>query len=241
MLILPAIDIKGGNCVRLFQGDPDQETVYGNDPVAMARKFESLGAQLIHVVDLDGAFEGHPANRDLVKKIADSVSVEIEVGGGIRTIEDATAYIDAGIKRIILGTVVLEDEFSDFIQQYPENVIVGIDARDSMVATHGWKNISTTPAIDIIKELHQKGVREFIYTDISTDGTLEGPNMLALRQILTEVKGVSLIASGGVSSIDDILKLAEFEHLGLRGCIVGKAIYDGRVDLGDAIMELEKL
>jgi len=235
MLIIPAIDIKNGKCVRLIQGDPDRETIYSNDPVAMARHFESAGARLIHVVDLDGAFEGHPVNQDTVLEIAANISIPIEIGGGIRNAESLEKYIESGIRRVILGTVVLEDEFSQLVSRYRESIIVGIDAKDSMVATHGWKKVSSVHAVDFIKELQKKGITEIIFTDISTDGMLTGPNYASLENILNEVEGVSLIASGGVSSIEDITRLSKISRPGLKGCIVGKAIYDGRIDLHAAL------
>jgi phosphoribosylformimino-5-aminoimidazole carboxamide ribotide isomerase len=235
MLIIPAIDIKNGNCVRLLQGDPDKETVYSDDPVKMALKFQEMGAELVHVVDLDGAFSGKTVNRDLVVRISHTVKVPIEIGGGIRTADAAKNYIDSGIKRIILGTVVLEDEFQNLIKKFSGNIVAGIDARDSLVATHGWKNVSEVHAVDFIKKLMDLNVTEIIYTDIKTDGMLKGPNIRAIEEILTKCPGISLIASGGVSSIDDIKNLSEYSSSGLKGCIVGKAIYDGRLDLKEAI------
>jgi phosphoribosylformimino-5-aminoimidazole carboxamide ribotide isomerase len=231
MLIIPAIDIKGGQCVRLLQGDPDRETVYSSDPVAMAQRFEGLGAKLIHVVDLDGAFEGHPVNKSIVLKISSSISIPIEIGGGIRTREVVEEYLRAGIGRVILGSAVLDDNFKDLIEGFRNNIIIGVDAKDSMVATHGWRRVSDISAIDFIRGLDKIGIREIIYTDISTDGMLTGPNYESIGNILSVVRGVSLIASGGVASIDDIYRLSEFSRLGLKGCIVGKAIYDGRIDL----------
>jgi phosphoribosylformimino-5-aminoimidazole carboxamide ribotide isomerase len=239
MLIIPAIDIKNGNCVRLLQGDPDKETVYSDDPVKMALKFQEMGAELIHVVDLDGAFTGKTVNRDLVVRISGSVEVPIEIGGGIRTADEAKNYIDSGIKRIILGTVVLEEEFQNLIGKFSGNIVAGIDAKDSMVATHGWKSVSKVHAVEFIKKLMDMGVTEIIYTDIKTDGMLRGPNVGAIEEILSECPGISLIASGGVSSIDDIMKLSAYSSSGLKGCIVGKAIYDGRVDLKEAISAIK--
>ncbi len=239
MLIIPAIDIKGGNCVRLLQGDPDKETVYSDDPVKMGLRFQEMGAELIHVVDLDGAFSGKTVNSELVIRISASLDIPIEIGGGIRSAEAAKNYIDRGIKRIILGTVVLEDEFQDLVKKFPGNIVAGIDARDSLVATHGWKNVSKVRAVDFIKELMDKNITEIIYTDISTDGMLEGPNLKAIEEILSKCPGISLIASGGVSSLDDIRELSGFSSSGLKGCIVGKAIYDGRVDLKEAIGAVE--
>ncbi len=235
MLVIPAIDIRNGNCVRLLQGDPDKETVYSSSPVEMARKFEKQGAGLIHVVDLDGAFEGRAVNFDLVCEIASSVDIPIEIGGGVRTIEELKKYLENGIQRIVLGTVIMQDEFSSFIEKYQENIVAGVDARDSKVATHGWKNVSEVKAVDFIKELNNRGIKEFIYTDISTDGMLEGPNYRALEEILDTVPGISLVASGGVSTLSDVEKLTVLSDKGLKGCIIGKAIYDGRIDLKEAI------
>jgi phosphoribosylformimino-5-aminoimidazole carboxamide ribotide isomerase len=235
MLIIPAIDLKNGRCVRLLQGDPDKETVYFNDPVSVAKSFEDQGAELIHVVDLDGAFKGYPVNKSIVMKIARSVKVPIEIGGGIRTIDYAREYIEAGIERIILGTAVLEESFKEFIKKYSKNIIAGIDARDSMIATHGWKNVSQISSLEFIKGLLDAGIKEVIYTDISTDGMLTGPNFASIETVLEKAKGVSLIASGGVSTYDDLIKLKKYEPLGLKGCITGKAIYEKMIDLKKAI------
>lgn len=234
MLVIPAIDIKGGQCVRLLQGDPERETVYSSDPVAMAQRFEEMGARLIHVVDLDGAFEGYPVNKHLVMEISRSIAIPIEIGGGIRSREAIEEYLHAGIGRIILGSSALDDNFNRLIEGYRDNIIVGVDAKDSMVATHGWKRVSDVAALDVIRELKKSGIGEIIYTDISTDGMLTGPNFESVESILTAVRGISLIASGGVASMDDVQRLNEFSPLGLKGCIVGKAIYDGRIDLKEA-------
>ncbi|MBP7585392.1 MAG: 1-(5-phosphoribosyl)-5-[(5-phosphoribosylamino)methylideneamino]imidazole-4-carboxamide isomerase [Spirochaetes bacterium] len=238
MLVIPAVDIKGGRCVRLLQGDPDRETVYGDDPVAQALRFQELGAKLIHVVDLDGAFGGRPVNHGIVKKMARALAIPIEIGGGIRSGDIAREYLDAGIRRIIIGTAVLGKEFSGLLEKYPDNIIAGIDAKNSLVATHGWKNVSDVVAVDYIRELWDRGVREVIYTDISTDGMLTGPNYRSIERILDEVAGIRLVASGGVSSIDDLVKLDAYTPRGLVGAIVGKAVYDGRVDLAEAFSRI---
>lgn len=234
MLVIPAIDIKNGKCVRLLQGDPDKETIYFNDPVSVAVNFEEQGARLIHVVDLDGAFSGEPVNMDLVRDISNAVSVPIEIGGGIRTIEAVEKYISAGISRIIIGTAIINDGFKDLLNKFSDYIIAGIDARNSKIATHGWKNVSDIPAVDFIKDLRNSGINEIIYTDISTDGMLSGPNFKSIERILHELKGISLIASGGVASIEDIARLSEYVPSGLKGCIVGKAIYDGKIDFKKA-------
>lgn len=234
MLIIPAIDIKNGKCVRLLQGDPDKETIYFNDPVSVAKKFEEQGAELIHVVDLDGAFKGYPVNKDIVIKISRAISVPIEIGGGIRTVDSAKEYIDAGITRIIIGTAILEEVFASFINNYSKYIIAGIDARDSKIATHGWKNVSEISSIEFINDLQNKGIKEIIYTDISTDGMLTGPNFTSIEAVLQQASGISLIASGGVSTYDDLLKLSKYTQRGLKGCIVGKAIYENLIDFKKA-------
>jgi phosphoribosylformimino-5-aminoimidazole carboxamide ribotide isomerase len=235
MLVIPAIDIRGGRCVRLVQGDPGRETVYSNDPVAMAKRFEEMGARLIHVVDLDGAFSGAPVNHEIIMKIAAALSIPIEVGGGIRGAESLRRYRDGGIHRIIMGTAMTGEAFRDLAAGYRDIIIAGVDARDSMVALEGWTKISGIPAVDFIKKLKKLGIAEIIYTDISTDGMLSGPNYEAMASILREVPGISLIASGGISSVEDIRRLSGHEGAGLKGCIVGKAIYDGRIDLREAL------
>ncbi len=235
MLVIPAIDIMGGNCVRLLQGDPDRETVYSSDPVSMALGFQEAGARLIHIVDLDGAFSGEPVNRKIVASIASSVTIPIEIGGGIRNEEAIRIYADHGIRRIIIGTMALDPSFRVILDRYRDILVAGVDARDSMVATHGWKNVSTVRALDVIREIESLGIHELIYTDIATDGMLSGPNIQAMKEILNAFPGMGLVASGGISSLDDIRKLMELESYGLKGCITGKALYDGRIDLREAI------
>lgn len=237
MIVIPAIDIKNGKCVRLIQGDPGRETVYSNDPVEQARTFEKAGAKLIHVVDLDGAFAGLPVNIEMVKKIAQSVSIPIEIGGGIRSVETARLYHDAGIRRLVVGTAALEDydAFKGIMDNFGDCVVAGVDAKSAMVATQGWLNVSDVSAVGFITALLKNGVKEVIYTDISTDGMLKGPNLGAIEEILTKVPGIGLIASGGVGTLADIVSLKKFEAAGLKGCIVGKAIYDGRIELTQAL------
>ena len=235
MLIIPAIDIKDGNCVRLLQGDPNKETIYSNDPIEMARSFEEAGAGLIHIVDLNGAFEGKPVNIEIVSKIAKSVSIPVEIGGGIRNIETVEQYVNAGIERIIIGSAILDAEFDEIIKKYKDKIIAGIDAKDSMVAIKGWKDVTTVKADELIAEVISKGINEIIYTDISTDGMLQGPNISAFEHILTKFPQVSLIASGGVASLEDIVKLNNLKSGKLKGVITGKAIYDGRLNLSEAV------
>jgi phosphoribosylformimino-5-aminoimidazole carboxamide ribotide isomerase len=235
VLIIPAIDIRGGKCVRLLQGDPDKETAYSDNPVEMARRFQNEGASLIHVVDLDGAFRGTPVNTDIIASIAGSLNIPIEIGGGIRDEESIKVYLDLGITRIIVGTLIFRGAFKNLIDKFGNIFIAGIDVRNSVVATHGWKTATGVDPIGIMKEIYDLGIHEFIYTDISTDGMLAGPDIAGLKDILREIRGIDLIASGGVSSMSDLERLSGLERDGLKGCIIGKAIYDGRIYLPDAI------
>ncbi|MGL4370280.1 MAG: 1-(5-phosphoribosyl)-5-[(5-phosphoribosylamino)methylideneamino]imidazole-4-carboxamide isomerase [Spirochaetota bacterium] len=237
MRIIPAIDIKNGKCVRLVQGDPDRETVYCDDPVVQAKIFADAGAKLIHVVDLDGAFAGLPVNCEIVKRIACEISVPIEIGGGIRTTDIMDEYSAAGIKRFIVGTAALEnfDLFRDMVSRFGDSIIAGVDAKSAKVATRGWKNVSGVGAVEFIAALLDEGVKEVIYTDIATDGMLTGPNYAGIEEILDAVPGIRLIASGGIGSIDDIRRLKTLESKGVSGCIMGKAVYDGRIILTEAL------
>ncbi len=236
MLIIPAIDIRGGKCVRLVQGDPDKQTVYSDSPVDMALEFQDAGARLIHVVDLDGAFQGMPVNHATVAAISRAVSVPVEIGGGIRTAGAIQAYIDAGIRRVILGTILLQDESAELIGRFSDFLVAGIDARDRMVATHGWKETSSLMAPDVIGNLRAKGLSRFIHTDIATDGMLSGPNIDAVSGLLTVFPDIELVASGGIASMEDIQRLHDLALPGLMGCITGKALYDGRLNLREAIL-----
>jgi phosphoribosylformimino-5-aminoimidazole carboxamide ribotide isomerase len=231
--IIPAIDLKDGRPVRLFQGDFDQATVYGDDPLAMAARWESAGATRLHVVDLDGAKAGGPRQHDIAARIAATAKVPVQLGGGFRSIDHVSAAIDAGIDRVILGTAALEDpELLDrALALHGERIAVGIDARDGMVAVRGWLDTASVGALDFARDLERRGVRTIIYTDISRDGTLVGANVEATRAMSQAVPGVSVIASGGIGSVDDIAALLD---TGATGVIVGKALYGGAVRLEDA-------
>jgi phosphoribosylformimino-5-aminoimidazole carboxamide ribotide isomerase len=238
MIILPAIDIKDGQCVRLFQGDYAQVTTYDTDPVRVARRWQAAGASWLHVVDLDGAAVGHPVNTDVIAKMREATSLHIEVGGGLRSLASIEQLFAVHIDRIILGTIALKDRplLKEAIQRWGERIAVGLDARDGWVATLGWRETSQTRATDLATELRHYGAQRFIYTDIARDGALSGPNIVALRE-MQQVTGSGLIASGGVSSLEDLRAIAA---LGIEGAIVGKAIYTGDVDLSAAIREFEK-
>ena len=233
MRIYPAIDIKDGKCVRLFKGRFDDVTVYGDSPAEMAKKWESQGGEFIHVVDLDGALKGHGVNAEKIKEICDSVSVPVQTGGGIRTMEDIEAKLACGINRVIIGTKAVSD--SDFVKEavakYGDKIVIGIDAKDGMVAVEGWEKTSDFTAVEFAKKMVSLGVKTIVYTDIATDGTLAGPNVEAMREMAAAVDA-DIIASGGIGSLDDILSLKD---TGVEGVIVGKALYTDRVDLKEAV------
>ncbi len=237
MIIYPAIDIKDGKCVRLTQGKFSDVAVYGNDPLIMAKKWESLGAPYLHLVDLDGALAGSGINRNIIIKIAQSVDIPVQTGGGIRTMDDISELIAGGISRIILGTAAVQNPqlVDEAVAKFGEKIAIGIDAKDGMAAISGWEEISSLPALDLAKSMQQKGVRYIVYTDISTDGMLTGPNLAAMRQMADSV-AVKVIASGGVGSYEDILSL---KSTGVEGVIVGKALYTGNVELEKALLCLE--
>ncbi len=238
--IIPAVDIKNGKCVRLIQGKADQETIYSNDPVAMACHWDEEGAKLIHVVDLDGAFDGIPKNAELIKNIIYNSSVDIQIGGGIRTLEAIDTYVNAGAYRVILGTIAQSDP--QFVEQackrFPGKITVGIDARDGFVAVKGWTEVSDQKATDLAKQMEPLGVNGFIFTDISRDGMLQGPNLESIREF-SEATQLPVIASGGVGSLDDISSLMALEPLGVSGVITGKALYDKSIDIRDALKLVE--
>ena len=235
MRIIPAVDIKNGRCVRLVQGKVDQETVYSNDPLSMANHWDEEGAQTIHVVDLDGAFQGSPINAEIVKNIIYSSSVDIQVGGGIRTLETIETYVKAGAYRIILGTVAQQEpEFvEEACKRFPDKIIVGIDARDGLVAVKGWVEVSEQKATDLAQKLKGYGIAGFIFTDISRDGMLQGPNLESIKEF-AESSQLPVIASGGVSRLEDIKNLAKLESYGVEGVIVGKALYDKTLTFKEA-------
>ena len=234
MKLFPAIDIRNGKCVRLHQGDYDQETIYSDEPWRVAAQFEEEGAECIHIVDLDGAREGMSLNDEAVKEIISHVAVPIEIGGGIRTLDDIENKLHLGIGRVIIGTKALEDpEFvKAAIERFgADRVVVGIDAKNGYVAVSGWKKVSQVRAIDFALEMKKAGVKTIIYTDISRDGTMTGPNIEQTKHIVDET-GLEVIASGGVSSVDDLRALS---LINVHGAIFGKAIYEKKIDLGDAV------
>lgn len=238
MIILPAIDIKDGACVRLYQGDYTQVTTYDIDPTRIAQHWQRSGASWVHIVDLDGAAAGHPVNIESIKSIRASTSLHIELGGGLRGLADIEHMLELGIDRVILGTVALTDRalLLEALERWGERIVVGLDARSGSVAISGWRETSLVQATSLAFELCTEGVQRFIYTDIARDGALKGPNIEELKKIQRMIS-CSLIASGGVSSIDDLRALA---RLGIEGAIVGKALYTGDIDLATAIRVFER-
>ena len=233
MQIFPAIDLSGGQVVRLYQGDYDRMTVYGQDPCATARDFLAAGARHLHVVDLDGARDGTLANQASIAAIARQGGLFIEVGGGIRTEDRIRQYLDLGVSRCILGTVAVKDFAftARMAEKYGERIAVGVDARDGFVAVNGWKELSRERGVDFCRRLHEAGVQTVIYTDISRDGAEQGTNLAVYRQ-LSQISGLDITASGGVSTLAE---LRELMTIGVRAAILGKALYTGRLDLKTVI------
>jgi phosphoribosylformimino-5-aminoimidazole carboxamide ribotide isomerase len=236
MEVIPAIDLLNGQCVRLYQGDYDQSEVFAEDPVAVACQWQEQGATRLHVVDLDGARTGHPVNLPVIEAIVQALTIPVQVGGGLRTRARVTDVLGLGVRWVILGTIAVEDPdlVADLASEFSGQVIVGIDAREGRVATQGWLETSTVMATDLAQHMARLGAAAIIYTDIQRDGTLQGPNLTALRELASSID-IPVIASGGVSSVRDLLNLLGLEALGVRGAIVGKALYTGDIVLKEAI------
>ncbi|MHB9094250.1 MAG: 1-(5-phosphoribosyl)-5-[(5-phosphoribosylamino)methylideneamino]imidazole-4-carboxamide isomerase [Eubacteriales bacterium] len=242
MLVIPAIDLRNGKCVRLVEGKLENETIYSDNPAEMARKWEGFGAGFLHLVDLDGAFAGQPRNAEAVAAILKAVSIPAELGGGIRDIETISAYLDMGINRVILGTVAISNPklVEEACRQFgSERIVLGVDAKDGMAAIHGWDSTVTRTAVSLACEMKELGIERIIYTDIKRDGTLKGPNIESTKEIAAKT-GLAVIASGGISSLDDIRAVKELEPFGVDSVITGKALYDGRLDLADALRICEE-
>jgi phosphoribosylformimino-5-aminoimidazole carboxamide ribotide isomerase len=236
MIVIPAVDIKGGKVVRLTQGRAVEATVYSDSPVEMAVKWASFGVGLIHVVDLDGALEGEIRNLKIVKEIVTAVSAKIELGGGIRDMGTIERVLDAGVEKVCIGTKALDKKFLAAVSksEFREMVIVAIDAKDGLVHAKGWTEKTGIKATDLVKEVADFGITTVNYTDISKDGMLEGPNIASLKELLSISKS-EIVAAGGVTTIDDVRKLKALEKNGLKGMIIGKALYEGKIDLAEAM------
>ncbi|NLJ75183.1 MAG: 1-(5-phosphoribosyl)-5-[(5-phosphoribosylamino)methylideneamino]imidazole-4-carboxamide isomerase [Firmicutes bacterium] len=237
MILFPAIDIRNGRCVRLVQGDYDKEDFYG-DPVYMAKRWEDAGAQYLHIVDLDGALEGASKNLSVIARIADTVKLPIQVGGGIRSMVQVEKLLDIGIERVILGSAAVYDEsfLNSVLEKYGSTVAVSIDAMNGLVATDGWTKITSIKALDYARNLEGKGLKTIVYTDIEKDGMLSGPNFAEI-DIMNQQTNMQVIAAGGVTSLEDIRKL---QRLNIYGAIIGKALYTGEIDFQSALQEVTK-
>ena len=233
MLIFPAIDLRDGQVVRLVEGDYDRMTVYGNDPLSVAKAYREAGAEYLHVVDLDAAKDGAQKNLAVIEKLAAESGLRLEVGGGVRDEASAKRYLDAGVSRVILGSAAIENPafMEALAKRYPGQVAAGVDAKNGFVAIHGWKTITDMIAYDFVESLPRRGIDTVIYTDISRDGKLQGPNVSAYER-LSKIKNLNIVASGGVSSPEDITALS---RLNLYAAIIGKALYDGRITLEAAL------
>ncbi len=234
--MIPALDLKGGRCVRLKQGDPELQTVYGDEPLEVAIRWEQEGASRLHVVDLDGAFQGNTTHQNVIESIASNLNIPIQVGGGLRTREAVADTIKLGADRVILGTVAAEnpDFLKELLAAFGEKIIVGVDAREGKVAVRGWKEEVVERVEELVKRLEKIGVKEIIYTDIMKDGTLEGPNFSALKNLAQDTS-LSIIVSGGISRLEDILEIKKMAPWGVSGAIIGKALYTGKIDFKEAL------
>lgn len=241
MLVLPAIDLKGGKCVRLYQGDMSTAKVYSEAPEDVAQQWQSLGAKMIHVVDLDGAMVGEPRNLGAISRILQVLDVPIELGGGIRSREVVEDYLQLGVYKVILGTAACEN--SEILHQvcgeFPGRIAVGIDARGGAVAVRGWQEVTEVDAVQFSRELEDAGVSHLIYTDISRDGALTGPNFEATA-LLAESVSIPVVLSGGMHSQEDLVTAAGLEEKGVRGVILGRSIYEGTIDLAEAIARVQR-
>jgi phosphoribosylformimino-5-aminoimidazole carboxamide ribotide isomerase len=241
MLIIPAIDLRQGKCVRLAQGRKEAATAYGRDPIGVAKAFEADGARMLHVVDLDGAFgEGQSLSRNIAKRIIHSVSVPVQFGGGLRIIDDVEELILAGANRVVIGTLAAEspETLAILLERFGPRIVVGIDSRDGQVMTRGWEKHGQIEAVELARRIAQAGVERIVYTDVSRDGMLTGPNIEQTCLIARE-SGVKVTASGGVSSLEDIVRLSRVSECGVDSVIVGKALYEGRFTLKEALQEAE--
>ena len=242
MEIIPAVDIRGGRCVRLDQGDYERETVFADDPVAVAQRWEKAGARRLHVVDLDGARDGKPQNEDVIRRVIEAVSVAVQVGGGVRDISVIDRYVKAGADRVAMGTAAVKDQtmLVNAVSLFRERIIVGVDARDGMAATEGWWETSAVRALDLIQQLSEFGVERIFFTDISRDGMLGGPNFLAIQEVVEHAAGLpspmAVIASGGVSTVEHLKRL---RLIGVEGVIIGMALYTGALDIAEALAAAE--
>ena len=234
MIIFPAIDLKNGQCVRLFKGDMNNVTIFNNSPAAQALEFENQGFKYLHLVDLDGAIAGASANVDAIKSIIKTIKIPLQLGGGIRSLEAIERWLDLGVSRVILGTIAAKNPeiVKEACKKFPTKIVVGIDAKDGLVATEGWVKTSETTVLELAKKFEDCGVAAIIYTDISRDGMLSGFDFEGTKALAQNLK-IPVIASGGMSSIDDVEKVAQLEKFGVSGVIIGRALYEKKISLTD--------
>lgn len=239
MRLYPAIDMIDGQCVRLIQGDYNRKTTFSEDPLKVALRWQNEGGKFIHLVDLDGARKGGMPNFDVISKIAGTLDIPIEVGGGIRDMEAVERYLTHGVNRVIIGTSALKNPqfLKEAVHAYGHRIVVGIDAKDGMVAVSGWEEVSHTSALSLAKAVEQMGVSTIIYTDIATDGMLQGPNLAAMKE-MSDYVSIDVVASGGVTAVDDLRRLSA---TGVEGAIIGKALYTGHIDLAEAVKLCDSL
>ena len=239
MRLYPAIDIKNGKCVRLLQGKFDEETIYSESPKEVAFKWQEAGASFIHVVDLDGALDGVWTNKESIKEIVNSVNIPVQTGGGIRSLDDIKERLEIGLNRVIIGTLAIKEPeiVKKAVELYgSDKIVVGIDAKDGMVAVHGWEEVSNVSALELSLKMKEYGVNTIVYTDISKDGMMMGPNIVQTKDLI-EKTNMDIIASGGVSCIEDLI---EIDKINAEGAIIGKALYTNAIDLKEAITKIEK-
>lgn len=237
MIIIPAIDIKDSQCVRLRQGNIENMEVFSRDPVFMAKKWEEAGAELMHIVDLDGAFQGKPVHHSVIRRIAEEVGIPLQVGGGIRDEAVIREYLDAGIMRVVLGTFLLSqgtEKIKDIVWKFGNHLVAGIDVKNNRIAIQGWVKEVDEPVETFMAYLSNLGIQRFIYTDISRDGMLNGPNIAVIQEILRKNR-LKIVASGGISTMDDLYRLKPLTSSGLEGVIIGQALYKGKIRLEEAI------
>ncbi len=236
MIIFPAIDLKGGQCVRLLKGEMDQATIFNNNPAAQALEFQNAGFKFLHVVDLDGAIAGATANENSVREILKSVKMPVQLGGGIRSIATIEKWLELGVNRVILGTIAAKNPelVREACKKFPQKIVIGIDAKNGFVATEGWVETSEVTSLELAKKFEDCGAAAIIYTDISRDGTLTGTDLNGTKNLAQNLR-IPVIASGGIGNLDDVLKVKELEQFGVIGAIVGRAIYDKKIDPRDLI------
>ncbi|KPJ55779.1 MAG: 1-(5-phosphoribosyl)-5-[(5-phosphoribosylamino)methylideneamino] imidazole-4-carboxamide isomerase [Deltaproteobacteria bacterium DG_8] len=236
MQIIPAIDLKGGYCVRLEQGEMSRETIFSPHPAEVARHWESLGSKMLHIVDLEGAFTGKPQNQDAIYQILRSVAIPLQLGGGIRNLNTIEHYLSLGVKQVVLGTIAYQQPslLKEACQKFPHQIVVSVDARDGKIAIKGWSETIAERATDLVKGLEDKGVEAIVFTDIKRDGMMSGPNVKSIKE-LAEATHIPLIASGGVTTLNHIKELVKLEDCGVEGIIIGRALYEGSIDLRKAL------